>query len=333
MPKAEAANPDTLTVRVETTHTGKVLRVGTARIPLPDQDKSAVEHPAHIAPPSLTQMHKQPYLSFPAAQLGQDLADVGIAMSTEEFRYYLTGIYLEPMPEGERVLGVDHGPLVSMAATDSHRLHRAIRDWPDEDKGCSSADACDLPSVIVPRQAVHWLAHWSKRLGKSGAKPLVTLRWTTRFLVANIGRATFTTRLVDGTFPDYRRVIPAPQQTYTLHAEAHRITASAKLVKNLLTDGDKAARIAADTSAAAPLTMGGASHGSGAAQTPVAGFTSYEGPQGAFEVGFNAGYIIDTMKPFGKSAVSIRIPDASAPTLVVSDDRPEFTVVLMPMRI
>lgn len=120
-------------------------------------------------------------LMFEAADLWAALGAVAPSMSTESTRFYLNGAYLHPEGDGAR-----------LAATDSHRL--AVRE-------IVTAASGDWPGVILPRGAVAWLVRHGPRAG------LVTLDMSAKgFRVTGEGGAVLTSKLIDGSFPDYKRL-------------------------------------------------------------------------------------------------------------------------------
>ncbi|MCE3543708.1 DNA polymerase III subunit beta, partial [Escherichia coli] len=110
------------------------------------------------------------------------------AISTEETRYYLNGIFLHVADDGSE-------PVLKAAATDGHRLARVTLPRPE--------GAAGMPDVIVPRKCV---AELRKLLDEVDGSVGVSLSGTKiRF---DLGNAILTSKLIDGTFPDYSRVIP-----------------------------------------------------------------------------------------------------------------------------
>src|SRR5262249_19296433 len=129
-----------------------------------------------------------------ASDLKRLIEKTRFAISTEETRYYLNGIYLHPGSQGGQ-------PTLRAVATDGHRLAQAELPLP--------AGAEGMPGIILPRKTVHELARLIESsettisVGVSASKA--------RFDIGTdkeIGRVTLTTKLIDGTFPDYGRVIP-----------------------------------------------------------------------------------------------------------------------------
>ncbi len=127
--------------------------------------------------------------ALPAGQLKHLIDKTSFAISTEETRYYLNGVYLHTMErDGETVLRV--------VSTDGHRLARVEMAAPQGSAG--------IPGVIVPRKAVAEI----QKLIEDPASD-VTVEMSATKIRLTLGSVVLTTKLIDGTFPDYGRVIPA----------------------------------------------------------------------------------------------------------------------------
>ena len=125
---------------------------------------------------------------LPAVELKRLIDNTQFAISTEETRYYLNGIYLH-------TADVDGKPMLRAVATDGHRLARVETPAPEGSVG--------MPGVIAPRKAVSEVQKLLEDLAQDVAVEISTAKARFRF-----GDVTLTTKLIDGTFPDYARVIP-----------------------------------------------------------------------------------------------------------------------------
>ncbi len=243
--------------------------------------------------------------TLPAAALRKIIDSTRFAISTEETRYYLNGIFLH----------VAAGPPATLraVATDGHRLAKIELPAPDGTAG--------MPDVIVPRKCV---AEIRKLLDEADGDVEISLSASKiRF---KLGTATLTSKLIDGTFPDYSRVIP---------------TANDKLlkidVKSLSEGVDRVAAIATTEKTRAvkialgrdkvTLSVTSPENGTAAEEVPA----DYASPE--FEVGFNYRYLLDILGQVGSDQVDIHLADAAAPTLIRVHDTSEALYVLMPMRV
>ena len=241
---------------------------------------------------------------LPAETLKQIIDKTRFAISTEETRYYLNGIFLH--------VSDDATPVLKAAATDGHRLARVTVARPDGAEG--------MPDVIVPRKCVGELR---KLLDEADGTVEVSLSPTKiRF---GLGSATLTSKLIDGTFPDYSRVIP---------------TANDKLLKidpRSFEDGvDRVATIASEKTRAVKMalerdriTLSVTSPENGTAAEEVSGDYGAQ----PFEIGFNARYLLDILGQIDGDQVEVHLADAAAPTLIRENDTAPALYVLMPMRV
>ncbi|MDY7098043.1 MAG: DNA polymerase III subunit beta [Pseudomonadota bacterium] len=244
---------------------------------------------------------------LPAKQLAELIDRTKFAISTEETRYYLNGIFLHVTDEDE--------PVLKAAATDGHRLARFTLDRPVGAEG--------MPDVIVPRKAVGEI---SKLIEESDGNVLIDLSASKiRFTLSGEGGVVLTSKLIDGTFPDYSRVIP---------------TGNDKLLKvdpKLFFDGvDRVATIATEKTRAVKmglekdrvvLSVTSPDNGN-AAEEVEAEYSSDE-----FEIGFNANYLKDILNQIDSDTVELHLADAGAPTLIRKDEGSPALYVLMPMRV
>jgi DNA polymerase-3 subunit beta len=241
---------------------------------------------------------------LPSETLKQIIDKTRFAISTEETRYYLNGIFLHVSDEAQ--------PVLKAAATDGHRLARVTVPRPEGASG--------MPDVIIPRKCV---AELRKLLDEVDGSVEVTLSPTKiRF---GLGTAILTSKLIDGTFPDYSRVIP---------------TANDKLLKidpkSFMEGVDRVATIASEKTRAVKMalerdkiTLSVTSPENGTAAEEVSGDYTSEG----FEIGFNARYLLDILGQIEGDTVEVHLADAAAPTLIRENDKAAALYVLMPMRV
>ncbi|MGI4881194.1 MAG: DNA polymerase III subunit beta [Janthinobacterium lividum] len=248
--------------------------------------------------------------TVPAATLRQIIDSTRFAISTEETRYYLNGIFLHVVDGPE--------PVLRAVATDGHRLARIELPMPDGAKG--------MPDVIVPRKCV---AEIRKLLDEVDGEVEVSLSATKiRFKLeqAGGGGAVLTSKLIDGTFPDYSRVIP------TANDRLLRIDR-----KSLAEGVDRVAAIATTEKTRAVKIALGPDKVTLSVTSPENGTASEEVPAdysaAAFEVGFNYRYLLDILDQVGTDLVEVHLADAAAPTLIRESDTSEALYVLMPMRV
>ncbi|MEH3103033.1 MAG: DNA polymerase III subunit beta [Sphingomonas phyllosphaerae] len=238
---------------------------------------------------------------LPAETLKQIIDKTRFAISTEETRYYLNGIFLH-VAEG----------VLKAAATDGHRLARVTVDQPE--------GAAGMPDVIVPRKCI---AELRKLLDEVDGSVGVSLSGTKiRF---DLGQAILTSKLIDGTFPDYSRVIPTGNDKI-LKLDPKSFMQGVDRVSTIATEKTRAVKMALDRD---KITLSVTSPENGTAAEEVPG----EYAATPFEIGFNSRYLMDILGQIGTDQVEVHLADAAAPTLIRENDKSPALYVLMPMRV
>ena len=236
------------------------------------------------------------------------MESVRFAIANEETRYYLNGIFVH-VPDGSTCQFA--------AATNGNMLARYHLDVVD------GAEA--MPAIILPRKAVKVLG---SLLDEEGGRVGVSVS-TTKFRFA-IGQTVLTGKLIDGTFPDYSRVIPAANP----HAAWFEPKPLIEAVERVLTISSEKTKMVALSFADDVLTLDVASpeNGTASEELPI----SYDGP--ALKIGFNGGYLLDVLRHLvgtGEEGAQARVKlaDPAAPSLWQQSDDGARTYVLMPMRV
>lgn len=227
------------------------------------------------------------------------------AVSTEETRYYLNGIYCH---------AADHDgvKMLRAVATDGHRLARLEMPLP---KG-----ADEMPGVIVPRKAVGELRRLlddtndDVQIGLSETK----IRFT-------LGDLVLTSKLIDGTFPDYERVIPQGNDK-ALEVDSKSFSQAVDRVSTISTEKSRAVKLVIDAGA---LTLKATSPDAGSATEELE--VSYDSD--AIEIGFNSKYLLDIAGQIEGDTMQFMLADAGSPTIVRDTSDPSALYVLMPMRV
>lgn len=244
--------------------------------------------------------------SIPAQHLKTMLEGVRHAISVEETRYYLNGAYLHPAP--------DHSEMIAVA-TDGHRLARIPVELPE--------GAADFTPGILPRKA---LGVFLKALPDAGDVQLSIAAGRIQLEIEN--GPTITTKLIDGTFPDYVRVIPRENGNHYL---VDRVALQNAVDRVITISGDKGRAIRLIcTDGEIRLEANNPDAGTGE-ETIEAERQSGDD----VTIGFNGKYCLDLMQSLSCEKLIIELGDAGAPALVRpvtnADHEPSF--VLMPMRI
>ncbi len=245
---------------------------------------------------------------LPARMLAELIDRTRFAISTEETRYYLNGIFLHVTDEDE--------PLLKAAATDGHRLARFTLPRPE--------GAAGMPDVIVPRKAVGELR---KLLEEAlDGNVLIDLSASKiRFTLGGEGGVVLTSKLIDGTFPDYSRVIPTANDKL-LKVDPKLFYSGVDRVATIATEKTRAVKIGLDNDR---VTLSVTSPDNGTAAEELAAEYRAEG----LEIGFNANYLKDILGQIDSDTVELHLADAGAPTLIRENDQARALYVLMPMRV
>jgi DNA polymerase-3 subunit beta len=245
---------------------------------------------------------------LPARLLAELIDRTRFAISTEETRYYLNGIFLHVTDEDE--------PLLKAAATDGHRLARFTLPRPE--------GAAGMPDVIVPRKAVGELR---KLLDEAmDGNVLIDLSASkVRFTLGGEGGVVLTSKLIDGTFPDYSRVIPTANDKL-LKVDPKLFFAGVDRVATIATEKTRAVKIGLDNDR---VTLSVTSPDNGTAAEELAADYRAEN----LEIGFNANYLKDILGQIDAEMVELHLADAGAPTLIRESEQARALYVLMPMRV
>jgi len=238
---------------------------------------------------------------LPAATLRQIIDKTRFAISTEETRYYLMGIFLHVADDA-----------LKAAATDGHRLARVTVAKPDGADG--------MPDVIVPRKCV---AELRKLLDELEGTVEVSMSPTKiRF---GLGSAVLTSKLIDCTFPDYNRVIPTGNDKL-LKLDPKSFAQGVDRVSTIASEKTRAVKMNVDRD---KVTLSVTSPESGTATEEIAADYGSDG----IEIGFNARYLLDILSEIDGDTVEVHLADAAAPTLLRENDKSPALYVLMPMRV
>jgi len=242
---------------------------------------------------------------LPVAELIQIIDKTRFAISTEETRYYLNGIFLHVAEDAS-------GPVLKAAATDGHRLARYTVTRPD--------GAASMPDVIVPRKCVTEIR---KLLDEAEGNVEISLSASkVRF---QLGNAILTSKLIDGTFPDYSRVIPTANDKL-LKVDPKSLYQGVDRVSTIASEKTRAVKVGLDKDR---ITLSVTSPENGTAAEEVA--AAYDSDM--MEIGFNARYLSDILGQVDGDSVELHLADANAPTLIRESEKSPALYVLMPMRV
>jgi len=285
--------PSDQTVSLETSQDKLVLKGGKSRFTL--QTLAAEDFPLVQEAASFG-----PAFSVPQKTLKHLLGQVAFAMAVQDIRYYLNGI-----------LFVAEGKTLSLVATDGHRLAFA-----------SATLDVEVPKqeVILPRKTVIEL----QRL-LSDADGALEMRFAGNQAKFSFGALEFVTKLVEGKFPDYNRVIPRNHHNSVTLGRAP-LLASLQRTAIMTSDKFKGVRLNIE-----PGQLRVASNNAEQEEAVDELDIDYGGD--AIEIGFNVTYLIDALANMGQDMVKISLADGNSSALLTLPDSDSFKYVVMPMRI
>ncbi len=241
-----------------------------------------------------------PMFSVPQNTLKNLLSQVHFAMAVHDIRYYLNGI-----------LFVAEGKTLTLVATDGHRLALAQ----------ATLDH-DMPKqeVILPRKTVLEM----QRLMKDEASP-IEIRFAANQAKFSFSSMEFVTKLVEGKFPDYNRVIPKNHKFHVMLGRAPLLS-SLQRAAILTSEKFKGVRVNVE-----PGSFKISSSNTEQEEAKEDLEVEYEGD--TIEIGFNVTYLIDALSNMTVEMVRIELQDTSSSALLTAPDLPGFKYVVMPMRI
>ncbi|MDX1738807.1 MAG: DNA polymerase III subunit beta [Alphaproteobacteria bacterium] len=225
------------------------------------------------------------------------------AISTEETRYYLNGIYMHVAEEDNSLRAV---------ATDGHRLARVELPAPEGSVG--------MPGVIIPRKAVQELR---KLIDETDGEIAISLSETKVKFEA--GATVLTSKLIDGTFPDYERVIPQGNDK-VMSLDTKSFAEAVDRVSTIATEKMRAVKMAMDNGI---VTLSASSQDSGTAVEEI----SVDYNNDRIEIGFNSRYLLDIAQQIESGNAQFVMADPSSPTIVQDVEDKSALYVLMPMRV
>ena len=284
--------PGDQTVSLESAQSKLILKGGKSRFTLqtlPAEDFPLVQESAAFGP----------VFSVPQKTLKDLLGQVSFAMAVQDIRYYLNGI-----------LFVAEGKQLSLVATDGHRLAFA-----------SATLDVEVPKqeVILPRKTVIEL----QRL-LSDADGAIEMCFANNQAKFSFGAMEFVTKLVEGKFPDYNRVIPKNHHNSITLGRAP-LLACLQRTAIMTSEKFKGVRLNVE-----PGTLRVASN---TEQEEAKEELEVDYAGDAIEIGFNVTYLIDALQNMSQEMVRIELSDGNSSALVTNPDDNAFKYVVMPMRI
>ena len=242
------------------------------------------------------------HFTLTTADLRHQIDTTRFAISNEETRYYLNGIFFHKS---------DNGSLAAVA-TDGHRLALAQMDMPQGANG--------MPEIILPRKAVGELR---KLLDDEEGEVSVSLSETRAEFA--FGQVRLTSKLIDGSFPDYTRVIPKGNDKI-LSVDTGLFSAAVDRVSTISSEKSRAVKLSLSTNL---LTLSASTPEASSAVEEIE--VSYNGED--LDIGFNARYLLEIAQQVEGDVMQLALSDPGSPSLISTSDDDQNLFVLMPMRV
>lgn len=287
--------PDGAEIEISTADAGQItVRAGRSSFNLPTLPVEDF--------PAITDQAMTTEFTLAAVDLKSLMENTRFAVSTEETRYYLNGIYMH----------LADGNLLRAVSTDGHRLARSQMDLP--------AGAETMPSVIIPRKAVGEL---SKLIDEYEGDVKIGLTDTrARF---TFGSVEVTTKLIDGTFPDYQRVIPT-ENSNIMQVSSSAFREAVDRVSTISAEKTRSVKLRISPGL---LTLSASSTDAASAEESLE--VSYDGAE--IEIGYNARYLMDVASQIDGDSIEFALADSALPSLIRAPGDDANLFVLMPMRV
>ncbi len=254
--------------------------------------------------PALGQGEMATSFTLPANDLRAIIDRTRFAMSTEETRYYLNGIYLHAADK-------DGVQVLRAVATDGHRLARFEMPLPE--------GAADMPGIILPRKAVAEIRKLVEEAGDS-----IKIELSESKIRFSFDHIVLTSKLIDGTFPDYQRVIPqGNDKIVEVNPKAF-----SSAIDRVSTISDGKSRAVKITFEGKNMTLSANSPESGSATEDL----EINGNDN-MEIGFNARYLMDITSQIEGDGCRLTLADSASPTIIEDTADGASLYVIMPLRV
>lgn len=252
--------------------------------------------------PLVEELQGQVELSLPQADVRRAIETIAFAMAQQDVRYYLNGMLLELADNRLRTV-----------ATDGHRLSLCELD--------ASLPEMEPQQVIVPRKGIHELS----RLLDPDAEEPARIRLGSTHIQVSLPGLRFTSKLIDGRFPDYSRVVPE-QGTNVLSADRETLRQALARISILSNEKFKGVRLVMSDAGVKIQTNNPEQE---EAEEEVE--AQYEGE--SLEIGFNVVYLLDILGSLESNEVRIQFNDSNSSCLVTDSGSTQCRHVVMPMRL
>jgi DNA polymerase-3 subunit beta len=261
--------------------------------------------------PTLEREDMSHAFTLTAHAIARALKKTTFAISNEETRYYLNGVFMH-------VAQVNGADMLRLVTTDGHRLARLEMPAPHGAPG--------MPGVIIPTKTCAELARMAEAALKDNkdTTPEIAIEVNERKIAFRCGDSVLLSKLIDGNFPDYTRVIPAQNDKIAVISR-DAVTPAVERVATIASERGRAVKLTIESD---KLTLSVSSPDTGDASEEVEiDYDAYP-----VEIGFNHKYLVDGLNALDGDSARIELADGSSPTLLRTAPDADLLIVLMPMR-
>ena len=245
-------------------------------------------------------------LTIDSSQLVKLIDKTRFAISNEETRYFLNGIYFHVKKQ-------DNKNLLSLVATDGHRL--AKFDYVEKEIKVE-----EIPGIIIPKKTVNEL--FKILVDYDGD---ININLDSNKIVFFVGNSILISKLIDGSFPDYNSVIPSDNNNI-LKINRNEFSLAVDRVSTITSEKSPVIKF---TLLENIMNMSSVNSESGTATEDIV--TKYSGSK--LEIGFNSKYILEMINNLEDDEITLNFKDSSSPVTALEDSKPGLIYVLMPMRV
>ena len=258
--------------------------------------------------PMIEHLENEYSFSLKAAELKSLIEKTKFAMSTEETRYNLNGIYLH-------FRDIDSGQYFSAAATDAHRL--ALSSVYSEEK----AGRIEAPGIILPKKTAYEL----KKITDEAPDNDVAIEISNSKIKFTCNSFTLISKLIDGNFPDYNAFIPSSYKS-KLVVNTRELASVVDRVSTITMEKFRAIKLDIQQGT---IYVSATGEAGGSAFETLTG--ELEGEQ--LQIGFNPRYLLDALGVIESEQVEVQMEDSFSPVLLKAVDSPDSIYVVMPIKV
>ena len=259
--------------------------------------------------PALPTIERDGLLSIPAEGLLQLLKKTVFAVGEKDTRYVLNGLLITLIPSGKNVT-------IRLVGTDGHRLGWAEQEVTPEPSGIPSSEL----QVIIPKKAAIEIR---RLLEEDDKEPL--LCFTKNLLILRKSGLVFTSRIMEGTYPNYQQVVPK-ESSKKVTVNKSELEGALRRVAILSKDKAHAVKLSFNPD---HVHLSSKSPDLGEAEEEIA--AAYKGEN--FSAGFNARYFLDVLSVIETESLSLQMETALSPCLIQEQKNPTFKAVVMPVKV